>query len=399
MPKQEPQPFDIEDARKKLKAVKPVRYGWDTDWSGVGLPMYMSRIEAHFWAEAMTNVYKDKIQNMIDHMKGFQPTGDFSLDTAISMFKSKREQLVSSDIVLPLFYLLEIEQLCELILTPLKKDYYGRWEEIHDFVGSFRQLVLPLLTSEQIERCHNFLHPKIEKKAWPASFEQVPIAYLLASALGMHDELLEVVESWPDDFCSEFYYRSQQMEVIFGLRVPSLVNFHMRRLKITLHSPLYIKAWLAHTGFSELDYIAASINKNTNKEESEQLVKAFSVVKSPEAAVAMLEIYLGSKAPRIAKEWIELNRYFAIEGFASIAGGNGKTADAALDMLRTFQAKGLKDTIAKVSESLPEAARERIRSEVLENEALSAPLLDEATTPKRLASILSEYSSKVKLPL
>ncbi|KNY26895.1 DUF4132 domain-containing protein [Pseudobacteroides cellulosolvens] len=399
LPVQDPKPFDIEEGLKKLKAVKLVQYGWASDWSGVKLPMYMSRIEAHFWVEAMVNLKREySIDDMIHHMKSFQPTGDISLETSKALFNSKSRLLVTPDIVLPLFYLLELEELCELISTPLGRDYAGRPCEIDGFVDSFRLLVLPHLTSEQIERCRAFLRPKIGKKAWPATFHPVPIAFLLASPLGMHEELLEVIESWPDDLCSENYYRSRHQEVVFGLCDHSLVNLHMRRLKLSLYEPQYIKAWLSHMEFSNLDLIVSTINKNTNKEISESLVKAFSCVKSPEAAVPMLEIYQGSKAPYIAKEWIVQNQHHAIEGFAAIAGGSGKTADAALDMLRTFHAQGLTETISKISLSLSESTRERIRIEVLENEALSAPFLDEATTPKRLASILTEWSPKAKLP-
>lgn len=405
IPAQTPQPFDKEEGLKKLKSIKFAQYGWHPDWSGVKLPKHMSRIEAHFWVEAMVNLKrsndseKEWIQNLIDHMKSFQPTGDLNLETAISLFTGDYRQLISADIVLPLFYLLEIEQLCELVTTPLGRSYSGRRSEINDFVDSFRRLVLRQLTPEQLDQCRAFLRPKIDKKVWPVNFEVVPIAFLLTSALGMHEELLEVIESWPDDLCSQNYYRPRHQEVIFGLCDPSLVNLHMRRLKLSLYEPQYIKAWLAHTEFSNLDLIVSSINNSTNKETSELLVKAFSCVKSPEAAVPMLEIYMGSKTPRVAKEWIELNQHHAIEGFAAIAGGSGKISEAALDMLRTFQAQGLKDTIAQISSSLPEATRERIRIEVLENEALSAPLLDEKTTPKRLASLLAEWPKKAKSPL
>jgi hypothetical protein len=283
--------------------------------------------------------------------------------------------------------------------APLKLDYYGKPGEIHEFADSFRELVLPLLTPEELERCRAFLRPKIARKGWPGTFHPVPVAFLLASPLGMHEELLEVVESWPDDYCSQNYYNPQQQEVIFGLCDPSLVNKHMRRLKLTLYKPQYIKAWLAHTEFGELDYIVSTINGNANKETAESLLKAFSGIKSPEAAAPMLEIYLGSKAPRIAKEWIELNQHHAIEGFAPIAGGSGKLADTALDMLRSSFAQGYADTIIKVSEHLSEAARERIRTEVLENEALTAPLLENEATPEKLAALLSGYSPKAKLPV
>ncbi|MDP4181536.1 MAG: WGR domain-containing protein, partial [Bacillota bacterium] len=215
---QEPEPFDVEEALKKLKSVKLAQYGWASDWSVVKLPMYISRIEAHFWVEAMVNVKREfSTEDMIHHMKSFQPTGDLSLQTAMSLFTGKFGQLITPDIVLPLFHLLEIEEICELITTPLGRDYAGRRCEIDGFVESFRLLVLPHLTSEQKERCRAFLRPKIEKKAWPSLFHPIPIVFLLASPLGMHKELLEVIESWPDDLCSQNYYRPRHQEVIFGL--------------------------------------------------------------------------------------------------------------------------------------------------------------------------------------
>ncbi len=405
--KQEPQPFNKEEALKKLKAVRCLYYGYGyhSDWSGAKLPIYMSRIEAHFWMEAMVNFEKDYnssekqcMLKLIDHMKNFEPTGEVSLKTAISSFAGSFSKLSTPDIVLPLFYLLDIEELLKFMTTPVGKDYNGKPMEYNNFSGSFRRFVLPLLTAEQLEQCRTFLRPKIVKKAWPSEFGWIPIGFLLASAVGMQEEMLEVVEAWPDDLCAECY-QPQQQEVIFGLNDPSLVNKHIRRLKLSLYKPQYIKAWLAHTEFSNLDLIVSTINKTTNKEEAEQLVKAFSCVKSPEGAVAMLEIYLGSKAPRLAKEWIELNKYHAIEGFTAIAGGTGRTTETALDMLCSFQEQGLKNTISKMSETLPEATKERIRSEVLENEALSAPLLDEAATPKGLALLIQEHSSTAKLPL
>ncbi len=401
LPKQEPQPFDKEDALKRLKALKLGSYGWDPNWSGVKLPLYMSRIEAHFWVEAMANIFRstepDAVQKLVNRMEGFQPTGDFSFETAISLFNGKQSLVISPDVVLPLFYLLEIEELCEFIMTiKCNPTVNGNVNKL--MVEKFR-LVLPYITTEQLERCRTLLRPKLDKKEWPDSFSVVDEEFLLAAFIGMHEELLEVVESWPDDLCNIKYNTWQQQQVIFALRDPSLINLHIRRLKVIPYEPEHIKAWLASTEFSNLDIIVSAINMETNKGVAESMVKAFSCAKSPETAVAMLEIYLGSKASRLAKEWIERNKYTAIEGFATIAGGSGKITEAALDMLRMFQTQGLGDIIAKVSESLPEATRERIRIEVLGNEALSVPLLDEVTTPKRISSLLSEYPSKAKRPL
>ena len=72
----------------------------------------------------------------------------------------------------------------------------------------------------------------------------------------------------------------------------------MRRLKLMLRRPDYIRGWLAHTEDSALDLVQQSILAASNKEQCTELLDVLKLVKSPKAAVPMLELMLESRAPR-----------------------------------------------------------------------------------------------------
>ncbi|HNI91618.1 MAG TPA: hypothetical protein PKX55_25945, partial [Leptospiraceae bacterium] len=115
--------------------------------------------------------------------------------------------------------------------------------------------------------------------------------FYFAAYLGLHDLLLPLVESLDEkDYLktgeeSNDPYNLRQ-EIVFGLRDPKLVDFHMRRLKIKIRIEdmfrrpidIYLKAWLAHTEYSALDYITESILTSTNKEKTEKLINIFALV-------------------------------------------------------------------------------------------------------------------------
>src|SRR5262249_7549410 len=137
------------------------------------------------------------------------------------------------------------------------------------------------------------LRPLLDPVAWPASFYEVPrLAFPIAAALGMHDEMRAVVESWKDDryggeLWVDHYHRPQ--EIVFGLGDARLVEFHMRRLRLRLWEPLYLRAWLAHTEVAALDYVRDCLVALTNRDEAEKLIPELGRAKAPETAVVMLD--------------------------------------------------------------------------------------------------------------
>ncbi len=217
------------------------------------------------------------------------------------------------------------------------------------------------------------------------------MVYFLAALCGMHDEVLAVVESWPDDFYQgqewqDVYHMPQQM--IFGLGTPQRVDRHVRRLRLRFRSPEHIRAWLAHTEFSGLDYVRDAIQAQTNKDEARKLLESFCLVQAPEAAPYMLELKASSKAPTLARQWLDENPGNAIAGLIPVAVGRGKLADAALDSLREAKQAGHADFIQEqLQQAAPEAVA-KVRHEVLERVEIVREAFDDATTPKWLRDAL-----------
>ncbi len=157
------------------------------------------------------------------------------------------------------------------------------------------------------------LQAKIKKGIAPAKFPtdlyEVPSgAFLLAPLLGLHDELLALVQSWPDDaFAGPDYvdaYRVPQ-HIIFGLGSGALVEKHIRRLKLRVHQPEYMAAWIAHTECSALDVAAETVVQTKNKGLAATLAGVLARIDSEDAAPMMRTILKRSKAPQIAKPWLD----------------------------------------------------------------------------------------------
>src|SRR6516164_8287195 len=95
----------------------------------------------------------------------------------------------------------------------------------------------------------------------------------------------------------------------------------------------------------------------------------------------MLELKLQSKAPNVARQWLDEHLGCAIAGLIPLAAGKGKLADAALDFLREKKRQGHAPLIAKLLAAAPAECAARVRSEVLEREEKVYKPLDASSTP------------------
>ena len=128
----------------------------------------------------------------------------------------------------------------------------------------------------------------------------------------------------------------------------------------------------------------------TNKKDAERLLKAFSIVRAPEAAPQMLALMLSSRAPQVAREWLYGNPEHAIVGLVAVAAGSGKLAEAAVDFLVGIKRKGYEAHIRSCLEQAPDEIASKVGPRVLDAEGdVSAPF-DEKTTPKWLAAALPD---------
>jgi hypothetical protein len=211
-----------------------------------------------------------------------------------------------------------------------------------------------LLEAEK-EHLRNLVEPRIGVSAFTVDhFEEPAGAFFLASILGLHDPLERVVESWPD-----YWYlpegsaaRHVPQIMIFGLGSAEKVDRHMRRLKLDVNHPHFARAWIAHTEYAGLDWVARTICQTKDKSIAAELVDVLALVLAPENVEAMLTVSMGSKVPERANAWLARHVGHAAVGYASLASSAGPLASTALKRLTQMTADGLHVLVDRSTQQL-----------------------------------------------
>ncbi len=395
-----PDSFDFEKCIAQLKKVK-VNY-WLMDWSAIDVPRFMTRQEAHFWFSAFTPSDQPNYSHVsekaraVEDLKKRLRSEDFTgvLSTEDFVAACKRESSAyPQQAFLALYYLLPPEKILELALKAPRSQYL----QSDPCTEGFRKYIAPRLDSETKRRLHEILRPYIQPKLWPIDPYHIPVAFHLASYLGMHDDLRVIVESWEDDLYTEdhsdFYHRPQ--DVIFGLANASLIEHHMRRMKLRLIDAVQIRAWIAHTEYRALDLVKDSIQSTQNKDQAEKLIRELYKVRSPETAAVMIELYVESRSSRQAREWLDKNPSYSIPGIIPFINERGRIAEIAIDLLRSFQSQGFGEVILAESNVRSNDLQDKLRKSVVDYRSNLAPVLENRDAPDWLIENLSE---KAKLP-
>ena len=168
----------------------------------------------------------------------------------------------------------------------------------------------------------------------------------------MHEETLELLKSKTKLVPS--YASPNEYRFLAGLGSATVAESQMRRLNfVPNYDALHIRICLANTEYSALDLIRNGILKTYNKESTTKLLKIFALVKAPEAAPYMLELWLASKVPGIARQWLEDNPIHSIVGLIPVAAELStplkvtvkEMSRAAVDFLLGLKRKGYEDLI------------------------------------------------------
>jgi predicted DNA-binding WGR domain protein len=257
----------------------------------------------------------------------------------------------------------------------------------------FLKFIVPYVPPSVWEARRDEMRDLLKSLPWPSDpYDPPPPVFHFAGAAGLHDELLAVVSSWPDDAYGrsdwdDFYHQPQM--VVFGLGSAELVNRHMRRLRLRLKFPEYARAWLAHTELSELDYLRDTIAGVSDRQKAEKLFAVLALARAPEAAPHVLSLRRNSKAARPASDWLDANAGITIAGLIPVAAGQGQLAAAAVEYLRGAKKRGHADFIAEQLKGAPSDVAARVRSAVLEHEEKVYELLDVQKAPKPLRDALA----------
>src|SRR5262249_24534614 len=119
-----------------------------------------------------------------------------------------------------------------------------------------------------------------------------------------------------------------------------------------------------------------------------------------EAAPLMLELKLSSKAPQVARQWLDEQVGNAIAGLIPVAAGRGKLAEAAVEYLREKKQQGYEEVIRRELSRAPAARVEKVRGAVLEHAEKTYEPFDDKSKPRWLRAALEEAkgSQGGKLP-
>lgn len=396
-PRSEPKPFNLEDALKRLRRIQGKapdcqRQGYFAlDWTKAEISIELTREEAHFWLTAMTcdipgtsrnNTYftNQHLEDLASVLAGQSFTGNLNPSKIIHILYLRE---LFPHIVLPLFNLFPLMELViaihniqfldnqavvQYVESEFEPGYIQRyvaersaWNReqvlrafptqmrsttghlIYQLVRGFKTFIWPYLTDAEIQTMRDQLRLVLNDN------QQCHQLYCFAAALGMYNEVLRQIESWSAYPNLDHLRTSQEIEIVFCLGDPQLVNSHARRLSLGVGTSDYIRGWLAHTEYSALDWVCFSILKQYPNAQ-EDLLKTFTqVVKAPEAAPYILELWLSLKKPQPARQWLEDNPTLAIVGLIPVAAGMGhlppaqikptELTKAAIEFLRSMRRK------------------------------------------------------------
>ncbi len=331
--------FDLDACLARLtKHVKSELSGWLWDFSRAGLAPTMSKAEARFWLECLLTVDQKHPPAKLAAQLAKQPLAPMSLrDVYVALRKLHRVPREFALVTMALFSPMEVVEL----LNDARPSTRG-YQRGGDLMLGFRVDVVPHLLPSEVQTWRQRIGPMLTPANFPAAgknndlYCEAAFEFQLAAALGMHDELLAVVESWADDrYSKEEWHDAYQVPqlIIFGLGSAALVDKHMRRLKLRLREPHYMRAWLAHTEYAGLDYAAKCIVDTKNKDDAAAIAEVLALVHAPENAGPMLEVMTRSKAPKIGAAWLADNPAHALQGLAVVATGRGALAEAAANRL------------------------------------------------------------------
>jgi predicted DNA-binding WGR domain protein len=170
-----------------------------------------------------------------------------------------------------------------------------------------------------------------------------------------------------------------------AVQLPSPNGYHMERgIELT-------RLWLAATQWRQLDMITRCIVQGTSKDETAKFARVLALVEAPEAAPAMLEVLLNSKAPAVAAEWFAEHPLHSAVGLTPVAMGSGKAAEAAREVLHRLRRTGQRAVLEAALAHMPESAQAWLRREVIDfaEEVLADITRDEMPVPmaKALAAL------------
>ncbi|MCU0548608.1 MAG: DUF4132 domain-containing protein [Leptolyngbya sp. Prado105] len=328
-----PQPFELDQAITQLKKAKRLKSGrWK--WNDCEIPVSMSIEEARFWVHAIVRSYRyDRVRDLVRYFESTSLSSAIESSEIQDWFTSSASCDVPPQMAVALSHFLSVDQLIDQLSNSSHRH--------HSIFLGFKQLILPYLNETEFEK----LRIHIQETWEPQRFY---MRIYLSSLLGLQNWNREFIETLTPErtyHSCDFKFR---LGVLFGLESADLVVYHSRRLKLRLGTSEQVRAWLAHTELTALEFVAESIAAIKNNREAQNAVAMFEVlalVRSPIVAPHVLQLAQKSQVRHQAQAWLEDNPELSIAGLLPLTIAKHPLAETAIAWLRMMQRQGYRDFI------------------------------------------------------
>jgi hypothetical protein len=368
---------------KALAQLEKVGGGNAERWDRAALAPGMSPAEARFWYEAITQSGPSAAPRaMAVRLRWGLDDRPLGRPEILSRLRRNQEHL-PPHLVLPLARMLSPRAAVEIALSSDLEN--GPLPEV--LRRGIQRFLIPWLPEPEMDELRELLRERLRESPpiLPRRGRWMTSVVLLAAALGMHAEMDAIVSGWGDGYFARWSPSNPEslaQWVVFGLGSADAVRRHMHRVGLRLVETDHVRAWLANTELADLAFIRDSVLACTHKPGAERLLKGLTLVRVPELAPLLLELKLASKAPQAASEWLEENPARATAGLVGVAGGRGKLAEAAQQVLRDLSRGGFADIVETVLEEAGAAGR--IRRAVVDETPPLSTVFDKDNIPEWL---------------
>jgi predicted DNA-binding WGR domain protein len=393
VPPAEPKPFDFAACVKKLNSVRSNWY-FDRDKLAKLIPARLSKEEAWFWLNALDAGHNDRtaLDSWLREAEGAGLADDADIRGWAQMVSKRSDDIyfASPQTLRPFFTPLEI---AGLILEAMACHAGGQVAaDTPRFMLGFSSLVVPYMSVDERRELRSAIERMYDAEPDRSARKALWLLALL-STVGGGPRLAAHAASQPDNAWqnSGWFWRSGGfLDMLAGLEDEASFVHEARRLIGRLSTPADLRLWLAASEWRELDLARDVTLAMTAKDEAAAMARVMALVEAPEAALPMLEVQLGSKAPAIAAEWLSAHPLHAAVGLAPAAMGQGKLADAARDHLHAMRRDGLAPVLSAALAHLSGEQGAWLQREILNAEEEAFPEAAAADLPEALCAAFAD---------
>jgi predicted DNA-binding WGR domain protein len=392
----EPRPFNFDACLKQLNSALT---GWDyRNKIAKIIPARLSKEEAWFWLNALDtpNHERNRLEEWLRAANAAGLPDDARVRVRAKDISNGYDLIFvnAPHTLSPFFTPLEI---ADLIIEAVEasRSRLGYGDASPRAMLGFSAFILPQMSEDERRDFREAMERMYDVEKDPSSLKAAMLLAFL-SIVGGGPRLAASVANQSDKAWANqgwFWRPSGHLDVLAGLADEASFVREARRLIGKLSAPADLRLWLAATEWRELDLARDAVIAEHSKDNAAAMARVLALVEAPEAALPMLEVQLGSKAPAIAAEWLSVHPLHAAVGLVLAAMGQGKLAEAAREHLQTMRRNGLASVLSAATSHLTPEQAVWLHREILDAVEETFPELSRDELPEPLRAALEDVKA------